>query len=110
MQRSCRICQEWHDLDQPWPEACLGHFGVPASSSIQIIKDIEPYRAVAVDVATGKAPVIKSRADHKAFLKRNGYVEVGNERPRPRQHIEIDSPRPELTRAVREVLSRERHR
>lgn len=79
--------------------------------SIEIIKDIEPYRAVAEDVATGNAPVITSRSAHREFLRRNNYLEVGNEfnkGPRPRQHIEIDSPRPELTRAVREVMERQR--
>jgi hypothetical protein len=47
-----------------------------------IISDIEPYRAVASDVACGgKRPVIGGRRQHREFLQRNGYVEVGNERP-----------------------------
>jgi len=47
---------------------------------LQIIKDIEPYKAVAGDIALkGKRPVIASRQAHKEFLKRNRYVEVGNE-------------------------------
>src|SRR5581483_4506491 len=51
----------------------------------QIVKDIEPYKAVAVDVATGKPPVITSRRTHREFLKRNGYVEIGNEPIRQRK-------------------------
>lgn len=51
-------------------------------SGIQIIPDIEPYKAVATDVATGKPPVITSRSRHREFLRRNGYEEVGNEMPR----------------------------
>jgi hypothetical protein len=46
-----------------------------------IISDIEPYRAVASDVACdGKRPLIGGRRQHREFLFRNGYVEVGNER------------------------------
>jgi hypothetical protein len=48
-----------------------------------IIKDIEGYRAMGSDVACGgKRPFITSRSQHRAYLKRNGYVETGNEAPR----------------------------
>jgi len=76
------------------------------SIGLQIIKDIEPYRAVAVDVATGKAPVIGSRSEHRQFLHRNGYVEVGNETPKPRKPIEIDDPRPDVKRTIEQLRSR----
>lgn len=47
-----------------------------------VIRDIEPYRASASDIACGgKRPVISGRRQHREFLKRNGYAEVGNERP-----------------------------
>lgn len=70
-----------------------------------VIADIAPYQAMALDVATGNAPVINSRSSHRAFLKRNGYVEVGNEMPKPRTETHGDfNVRQELTKAVREVL------
>ena len=48
-----------------------------------IIRDIEPYRAAGSDIACGgKRPMINTRSEHRAFLKRNGYVETGNEAPR----------------------------
>ena len=66
---------------------------VPAG--IQIIRDIEPYRTAASDVASdGKRPVIGSRSRHRTFLSDNGYVEVGNERP-------ISGERPALSREER---------
>lgn len=47
-----------------------------------VISDIQPYRAAASDVACGgKRPVIGGRRQHREFLQRNGYVEMGNERP-----------------------------
>ena len=52
--------------------------------------DIQPYQAQGIDVATGKAPVIHSRAQHRAYLKRNGYVEVGNEPVKMRNEVRGD--------------------
>lgn len=73
-----------------------------------VIGDIQPYQAMGVDVATGSAPVISSRSEHRAYLRRNGYVEVGNEMPKPRARaLEGDfDVRGELAQAVREVLPR----
>ena len=49
-------------------------------SGMQIIKDIEPYRTAASDVASdGKRVVIGSRSRHRTFLRDNSYTEVGNE-------------------------------
>ena len=48
-----------------------------------LIKDIEPYRAMGSDVAcNGLRPMIGSRSEHRAYLRRNGYVETGNEKPK----------------------------
>jgi hypothetical protein len=47
-----------------------------------VISDIDPYRAMGADIACGgKRPMIGSRVDHRDYLRRNGYVEVGNEVP-----------------------------
>lgn len=64
-------------------------------SGLQIIRDIEPYRTAASDVASGgKRPVIGSRSRHREFIRDNGYVEVGNERP-------VSGERPQLSREER---------
>lgn len=75
-----------------------------------VAPDIGAYQAVAVDVATGKAPVINSRSSHREFLKRNGYQEVGNERigRKPGEVRGDFNLRKELTQATREVLGRKR--
>ena len=70
------------------------HYDEP-KSGLQIVRDIDAYRAIASDVACGgKRPVIGGRRQHREFLKRNGYVEVGNERP-------IAGERPTMTREER---------
>ena len=48
-----------------------------------LIRDINGYRAIGADVASeGKRPWIGSRSEHRDYLRRNGYVETGNEAPR----------------------------
>ena len=49
-----------------------------AAGTPSILRDIEPYRSIAVDVATGARALIGGRAQHREFLRRNSYVEVGN--------------------------------
>lgn len=80
--RLCRACHDFHDLSEPWPSACYGHFGNRAgSASIQIIRDIDPYQAVGGDIALGgKLPKIGGRRQHREYLARNNYIEIGNER------------------------------
>lgn len=102
--RSCRACNGFHDLDKPWPEACYGHFGsVAARSGIQIIKDIDPYKAVAVDKRTGKAPRIGSRREHREFLRANQYVEVGNEPIRERPIVDVPDSRADIARTINQM-------
>ena len=83
--RYCKVCGKWHDLETDWPESCYGHFrSYRQSAGVQIIKDIEPYKAVAPDIAAKGRPVIKSRREHREFLKRNNYVEMGHATPKPK--------------------------
>ena len=104
-QRFCRVCEGWHDLSEDWPSSCIGHFR-PASSGLQIVKDIEPYKAIAVDVATGRTPVITGRAQHREFMKRNSYIEIGNEKlsgARPEMQTVSKA---EIKRAIEQVRNR----
>ncbi len=54
-----------------------------------IIMDIQPYKTVACDKETGKHEVITSRRQHKNFLARNGYEELGNDGFKPLHPEEI---------------------
>ena len=99
--RLCRVCSGFHDLEVPWPPSCYGHFGAPkASSGIQIIKDIAPYQAVAVDARTGKVPHIGSRREHREFLKANNYREVGNEQIQAPPPVEIAGCERDIKQAI----------
>ena len=43
------------------------------------MSDIEPYQAMFIDKATGIAPVVTSRSQHRELLRRNDLQEIGNE-------------------------------
>ena len=107
----CDTCSREEDIFrslanmEDLPECC----GIRTHRMIcapMVIADIQPYQAMGVDVATGKAPMITSRSTHRQYLKRNNYVEVGNEMPDMRQRkVEGDfNVRAELARAVKEVI------
>jgi hypothetical protein len=87
------------EADRAWAEK---QAFVPIRLTPLIIPDLVPYKAVAADIATGKAPVITSRSQHREFLKRNDYVELGNEMPKPRQKPEPD--RREIGRTIKRVM------
>lgn len=62
---------------------------------LQIIKDIDPYKPIAGDIALGgQTPTIMSRREHKEFMRRNGYIEIGNskqeQKPYEDRTIEAD--------------------
>lgn len=73
---------------------CPEHCGQPMTRKIMptsVQADINPYRSVAVDKETGKPVIVNSRKQHREFLSRNDYVEVGNEAPKFRERNEQDS-------------------
>ena len=44
-----------------------------------VIGDLPEYRTAAADKHTGKRMLIGGRRQHREFLKRNGYIEIGND-------------------------------
>lgn len=70
-ERFCKACGGWHDLDQPWPEACIKPQRQvrAAFTAPMVMRDIPDYRSP-ID---GK--VIGSRSTRREDLKKNGCVE-----------------------------------
>jgi hypothetical protein len=63
-------------LATPLIEANVAHY---------VISDLAEYRAAAADKHNGKRPMIGGRRQHREFLQRNGYQEVGNDYVPPRR-------------------------
>lgn len=52
-------------------------------ASFYVVPDINPYNTVAADKETGKRVHVAGRKQHREFLRRNGYEEIGNEKFKP---------------------------
>jgi hypothetical protein len=96
-------------IDDDLP-TCCGATMARQITAAAVIADIPAYQAVAVDKATGKIPVIDGRKQHREFLKRNGYVEVGNDKlpEKPRELIGDFNVKPQLAEATKQVLAQMR--
>lgn len=102
----CGVVVEQHiplaDFEKPLDACPCGGQRYRKIGALRVMRDIEPYQAMGADIATGKAPMITSRSQHREYLKRNGYVEVGNERPKAPSRPEPDFH--EIGRTVKRVM------
>lgn len=85
--RFCKVCKDFHDLEEAWPSACYGHFATQSAGAgearFYVQSDtIEPFRSM----ADGK--MYGSKSKYRADLKARGLIEVGNDpqiaAPKPR--------------------------
>lgn len=72
-----------------------------------VMPDLQPYQAVASDVESGTAPMIQGRRQHREFISRNGYVEIGNEKPKPKAIRGDFNVREELSRVTHQIYARD---
>ena len=75
---------------------------VPTRLTPLIIGDIQPYQAMGRDIETGTAPMITSRSQHRDYLRRNNYTEIGNEK-QPARHAETISDR-EIGKQIKHTI------
>lgn len=83
----CGICGKQQDYvasveDRANTPMCCGAQTQKILTAARVTADITPYFTVAADKETGRCQHIRSRKQHREFLKRNGYEEVGNEKPK----------------------------
>ena len=83
MQRMCKVCGDWHDLDEPWPDKCAPK---ARTSAFYVISDtMQPLKHM------GTGEVLDSKAKFRAATRASGCVELGNEAIKPRVPIKLDS-------------------
>ena len=80
MQRMCKTCGDWHDLDLPWP--CVQ---VSKSSAPYVISD---EMAPAKHHATGR--IMTSKRAFSRETRAANCIEIGNEPIKPRAPIPLD--------------------
>jgi hypothetical protein len=78
--RSCRVCNGWHDIDEPWPNDCLGHFvryDQARSETHQFPMFIPDHMPAVQSMLDGK--MYDSKSELRKTYKAAGVIEVGND-------------------------------
>lgn len=71
----------------------LAKYGDRTNRAHYVQPDLQPYMAVAGDMA---GQMIRSRREHRAFLRRNSFEEVGNEKAYMTRHNGMSETNPNL--------------
>lgn len=97
MQRKCKVCDGWHDLDEPWPAKCAPK---ARTSAVFVISDtMQPLKHM------GTGEMIDSKAKFRAATRASGCVEIGNEPIKSRPNVKLDGGkrRDDIRRAIYEL-------
>lgn len=98
-ERFCRVCRQWHDLNEPWPEECAGHYRTEAQRS-----DLSAPTLITDTMKPVQSMLDGRMYDSKSSLRRTykdaGVVELGNEKPKP-----FKKPKPDR-QAIKASVSR----
>jgi hypothetical protein len=81
MQRMCKSCGNWHDLEEPWP--------CPRTQKTQAFYVISDTMAPTKHMATGE--ILDSKARFRQATRAAGCIEIGNEPIKNRAPIKLDS-------------------
>ena len=100
-QRMCKICGNWHDLEEPWPAEC-----------VRFIKHSDAPNVIRDDLGThlrhmGTGRMLDSKSAFRKEDKAIGATCVGNEATaKPREWIEPSAPGPDIKRAIDQLRNR----
>lgn len=99
--RKCRVCPEWHDMDEPWPHACAKHFKNDQEKRSHlaapfIISDDLGSNGL-LNHADGR--VYTSKSEYVRAVKAAGCEIVGNEKLPPPKYE-----KPKLTDEMRREI------
>lgn len=102
-QRKCDVCPEWHDTDEPWPSACMGHY----KRHLGVARSDLPSPAIIGDELPGGA--LECPADGKTYTSKRAYYAAvkaagceilgSKEKLPPRERV-----KPKLTDAMRREI------
>lgn len=74
--RFCRVCKDFHDLNEAWPQSCYAHFGIKGDDPRFYVQSdaIDAFQSM----ADGR--MYDSKSQYRRDLRARGLVEIGNER------------------------------
>ncbi len=100
--RACRVCRDWHDLDQ-WPRACVGHFGVRGQRSELPAPAIRPDGMGAL-LSHADGRFYDSKSAYYASIKAAGCEIVGNDTSAIRDRPTYEAPDADIERDVVQTM------
>jgi hypothetical protein len=59
-----------------WQEVSADYIPSPSNQGVMVMPDLTPYINV-------HGQPVEGRRQHREFLRQHGYIEVGNEKPKP---------------------------
>jgi hypothetical protein len=85
MERMCKACGKWHNLDEPWPCSLrLRRWSAPRKAPNVISDNMEPI------MHHGTGRMISSKREFSRETREAGMVEIGTEPIRDRKPIKLD--------------------
>jgi hypothetical protein len=102
-QRSCRACGSWHDLDEPWPAECAGHFQLNYKrSSLAAPMLIKDGMDAVQSQLTGQW--YESKSSLRKEYKAHNVIEIGSDAPKAPKPVEsVKVTTEEIGRALQKV-------
>lgn len=101
-QRSCKVCRGWHDLSEPWPQACLPP--APARSDLPCPSVIGDAMAPVQSMHDGR--MYDSKSALRATYRANGLVEVGNDPARNKPFVKPKADRQAIKTTLEKAEAR----
>ena len=100
-ERFCKSCRKWHDLEQPWPLACVKiEPDKRGPWRVHVISDtMQPLQGQ----HDGK--IYESKAQLRASYRAHGLIEVGNDPARLRRYTPPKIDRKQIRAAVERAKS-----
>ena len=101
----CDVCHGEQDVFRPISRyndlpSCCGQMLTKMITAPAVINDCTPFRSI-VD-----GSIINSNRDRREHMKRHNLIELGNEPIKKQEYRGDHNVRPELTQAVKQVLSK----
>lgn len=101
-QRLCKVCGGWHELDQPWPEACAQPTVAPSHGLSVPMVNFDTMDAVQ---SMTNGLYYDSKSAMRKEYKRAGVVEVGNDVPTEKPKTDHVARRKAIKASVGKAIS-----
>ena len=83
--RKCKCCDDWHDLNEPWPDECMGHYRSYGKPNTDLATPLVNSDTIDLVQSQTDGKYYDSKSALRSEYKRAGVVELGNEKMKPKE-------------------------